>query len=69
MALQAKRQTKRAVKRQFGPEFEVGTRPSRRTPVIPALRFTTPRDATALTNDLRTLLDSRTRNRVSGAQW
>jgi len=38
-----------------------------RTPVIPALRFTTPRDATALTSDLTSLLGSRTRNGTWGA--
>ena len=38
-----------------------------RTPVIPALRFTTPRDATALTSDLGSLLGSRTRNGTWGA--
>ena len=38
-----------------------------RTPVIPALRFTSPRDATALTSDLGSLLASRTRNGEWGA--
>lgn len=42
------------------------TRPVR-APVVKALRYTTPRDATALTSDLRTLLTSRTRSGSWGA--
>lgn len=38
-----------------------------RTPVVPALRFTTPRGADALTTDLSQLLASRTRNGDWGA--
>jgi len=38
-----------------------------RTPVVPPLMFTSPRDASALTNDLRTLLASRTRSGTWGA--
>lgn len=56
---QAKRTTSRSTK----------TRPKRatRTPVIPALRFTAPRTSAALTSDLSTLLESRTRNGDWGA--
>lgn len=38
-----------------------------RSPVVPPLAFTSPRDASALTNDLRTLLASRTRSGTWGA--
>ena len=67
MAPQATRQTKRPVKRSSVRSSKSAPARPARTPVIPALRFTTPRDATALTNDLRTLLDSRTRNGSWGA--
>jgi len=36
--------------------------PAKRTPVVPVLRFTTPRDASALTSDLGALLGARTKN-------
>lgn len=46
-----------------------GKRPARapRAPVVPALHFTTPRGASALENDLRTLLNARTRSGAWGA--
>lgn len=62
-ARQAKKTTTRASTRSTK---AVTKRPTR-APVIKALRYTTPRDATALTNDLRTLLTSRTRSGSWGA--
>ncbi len=58
-----RRQPKRATSRIT----RKGSKRRPRTPVIPVLRFTAPRDATALTNDLGTLLDSRTRTGTWGA--
>ena len=58
-----KRQPKRTTSRSTKPSPK---RPVR-TPVVSALRFSTPRNASALSNDLRTLLDSRTRNGTWGA--
>ncbi len=64
---QASRQTTRPPARTGSRSTTTrATRPVR-TPVIPALRFTTPRDATALTTDLGSLLASRTRNGTWGA--
>lgn len=62
-AKQKKRQPKRATSRSTR---TASKRPAR-APVIPALHFTTPRDATALNNDLRVLLDGRTRTGTWGA--
>lgn len=62
---QASRQKARQPKRS-STRSTTAKRPAR-APVIPALRFTTPRDASALTRDLGTLLDSRTRNGMWGA--
>jgi D-alanyl-D-alanine carboxypeptidase/D-alanyl-D-alanine-endopeptidase (penicillin-binding protein 4) len=65
------RQTTRATKQ---PKRSTSTRSTKarpkrvvRAPVIPALRFTTPRNAVALSSDLATLLGSRTRNGQWGA--
>ena len=58
-----RRQPKRATSRIT----RKGSKRRPRTPVIPVLRFTAPRDATALRNDLGTLLDSRTRTGTWGA--
>ncbi|MEQ1689856.1 MAG: D-alanyl-D-alanine carboxypeptidase/D-alanyl-D-alanine-endopeptidase [Gemmatimonas sp.] len=66
-AAQAPRQQKRQPKRVTSRSSATSSKRPARTPVIPALRFTTPRDATALTSDLRTLLDGRTRNGTWGA--
>ncbi len=62
-AMQPTRQPKRATSRSTK---SAKKRPVR-APVIPALRFTTPRDASALTSDLGTLLGSRTRSGTWGA--
>lgn len=62
-ALQAKKKSTRTPARSTK---TVTKRPAR-TPVIRALRYTTPRDATALTDDLRTLITSRTRSGSWGA--
>ena len=66
-AAQSSRAKPRQPKRTTSRSRKKGSRRRARTPIIPALRFTTPRDATALTNDLRTLLDSRTRRGTWGA--
>lgn len=58
-ALQTKKKTTR-------PTRTTTKRPAR-TPVVKALRFTTPRTANALTDDLQVLLGSRTRSGTWGA--
>ncbi len=64
---QATRQTARQPKRATTRSTKAPAKRPARAPVIPALRFTTPRGASALTADLATLLGSRTRNGTWGA--
>lgn len=64
---QASRQATRPPKGSTTRSTKAPAKRPARAPVIPALRFTTPRGAAALTADLATLLDSRTRNGEWGA--
>jgi len=66
----SKRQAKRPTPKKKTPAKR-SSRSSRagrtRAPIVPVLRFTSPRGAAALTSDLTTLLSSRTRNGEWGA--
>ncbi len=57
----------RAPSRKSTPKKRVRSSTRKRVPVVPALRYTTPRGAAALTSDLGTLLNGKTRSGTWGA--
>jgi D-alanyl-D-alanine carboxypeptidase/D-alanyl-D-alanine-endopeptidase (penicillin-binding protein 4) len=62
-----KRPTKKAPPKKRSKRVTSAASRRSRAPVVPVLRYTTPRGATALTADLAALLGSRTRNGAWGA--